>query len=60
MAEIKIEQKNLWPWLLVRLIIVGLLVHFWVFHGRERSFNQIPSLTKRIRPTRSKKTLTTP
>jgi hypothetical protein len=32
MAEIKIEQKKpMWPWLLVGLIIVGLLVYFLVF-----------------------------
>jgi hypothetical protein len=32
MAEIKIEQKKkVWPWLLIGLIIVGLLMYFLVF-----------------------------
>ncbi|WP_026709230.1 hypothetical protein [Flavobacterium frigidarium] len=38
MAEIKIEQKKpIWPWLLVGLVIVGLLVYFLVF--RDNSEN---------------------
>lgn len=32
MAEIKIEKKkNVWPWLLIGLIVIGLLMYFLVF-----------------------------
>lgn len=35
MAEIKIEQKKpIWPWLLVGLVIVALLVYFLVFRDK--------------------------
>jgi hypothetical protein len=35
MAEIKIEQKNRFGWLLVGLIIVALLLYFLVFRDSE-------------------------
>jgi len=35
MAEIKIEEKRqLWPWLLIGLVIVALLVYFLVFNDK--------------------------
>lgn len=41
MAEIKIEQKKqIWPWLLVGLVIAALLVYFLVF--RDNSINTEP------------------
>ncbi len=38
MAEIKIEQKKtIWPWLLVGLVIVALLVYFLVFRDNGKN-----------------------
>src|SRR5665811_2207661 len=38
MAEIKIEQKKqVWPWLLVGLIIAALLVYFLVFRDNGKN-----------------------
>ena len=38
MAEIKIEQKKqIWPWLLVGLFIVALLVYFLVFRDKSKN-----------------------
>jgi hypothetical protein len=38
MAEIKIEQKKqVWPWLLVGLVIVALLVYFLVFRDNDEN-----------------------
>lgn len=32
MAEIKIEKKNpIWPWILVGVIILALILYFFVF-----------------------------
>jgi hypothetical protein len=36
MAEIKIEEKRqLWPWLLIGLVIVALLLYFQVFNNKD-------------------------
>ncbi len=38
MAEIKIEQKKqLWPWLLVGLVIVALLLYFLLFRDNGKN-----------------------
>ena len=42
MAEIKIEQKKpIWPWLLVGLIIVALLVYFLVFRDNGENIEAV-------------------
>lgn len=34
MAEIKIEKKSpVWPWILVALVILGILIYFFAFNG---------------------------
>ena len=39
MAEIRIEQKKqVWPWLLVGLVIVALLVYFLVFRDNGENY----------------------
>ncbi|TDD96885.1 hypothetical protein [Flavobacterium cellulosilyticum] len=43
MAEIKIEQKKpIWPWLLLGLVIVGLLVYFLVFRDNGENTEVVP------------------
>ena len=47
MAEIKIEQKKpVWPWLLVGLVIVALIVYFLVFSNKNNNNNDLVVVTE--------------
>ena len=48
MAEIKIEQKKqIWPWLLIVLIIAALLVYFLVFRD-DNNKSEVDYITNTI------------
>lgn len=43
MAEIKIEKKKLvWPWILLALGIIAVLIYFLVFHNYNENMNEAP------------------
>ena len=49
MAEIKIEKKKaIWPWILIGLIVLALLLYFLVFRNRENTDNTATNNTGMI------------
>lgn len=40
MAEIKIEEKStVWPWIVLAIVVIGVLVYFFAFHGDDDDTN---------------------
>lgn len=40
MAEIKIEEKSpVWPWIVLAVVVIGVLVYFFAFHGDDDDTN---------------------